>query len=96
MLDINKIDNIYTLTERLIAQNDDNLLKIKNLESRCKELELKIQEKDNLIRDIKDKNKDLKLQGIQSNLNAEDKKILKSRLNELIKDVDRCIVTLSN
>jgi GTPase involved in cell partitioning and DNA repair len=95
LLDIDKISSIHKLSKQLIAKNQADVLKIKELEKRCKALELNLKDKNLEIKEIKEKNKDLKLQGVQSNLNSEDKRVLKSRLSELIKDVDRCIETLS-
>lgn len=88
------IQRLYTKMESLIAKyeamNEQHQLSLNRIEELSKELELQEQ----AIKQLEDKNKILKLStSIQSEQG--DNKAARKKINELVREIDKCIALLN-
>lgn len=89
------IDDLARRVERLaLAQSD---LKIENAQLRAKNLELNqmITDQKNVLSKLEEQNKVVKIAKAVTD-DDEDRKEQRKRLNELVREVDKCIALLNN
>lgn len=95
-----RIVDLHTKVSKILAHQQSLELEIKNLKFANQQFEVKIQEKNAEIEDLNNKNKILKLaKNISADKNEsteiEKNTELKRKINEYIKEVDKCIAMLN-
>ena len=81
---------VEKLVERYRASETTNL----SLNQQLSSLQLQLEENKNRISDLKEKNKILKLSA-SLQAKGEDTKATKQQINELVREVDKCIALLN-
>lgn len=81
---------VEKLVERFRASETTNL----SLNQQLSSLQLQLEENRNRISDLKEKNKILKL-SVSLQGKGEDTKATKQQINELVREVDKCIALLN-
>ena len=89
------IQNIRNKTEKLVANNQSLRNDILKLNNRVNELEKLLILQRETIKDLEEKNKMLKIANSLSS-DSEDKKALKLKINEFIREIDRSMSLLND
>ena len=89
------IQNIRNKTEKLLANNQSLRNDILKLNNRVNELEKLLILQRETIKDLEEKNKMLKIANSLSS-DSEDKKALKLKINEFIREIDRSMSLLND
>ncbi|MBL7810662.1 MAG: hypothetical protein JNL57_00445 [Bacteroidetes bacterium] len=89
-----RLTRIREAVERLLSENNELKAAEKQLNDRIQELEKTIELQKNTIADLTDRNKMIKLAKNLS-LTGSDHFDMKIKINELVRDIDRCIDLLN-
>ncbi len=92
---LDKIRNISAKVEKLVAANAHLKEEIKKLRTNNQSLKQKIDEQSAQIKDLEENMKLLRAAQFAVGLDTDDKALLKKKLNEFIRDLDRSINLLS-
>ena len=88
------IDRLQQKVEKLVERYRASEATILSLNQQLSSLQLQLEEKQNRISDLKEKNKILKLSASLQG-KGEDTKATKQQINELVREVDKCIALLN-
>ncbi len=88
------VDLLETNLSSVLLKYDDLKEENKLLKQRSEELELQVSNKQQLINDLKQKEESLKIANTIVG-SKEDKHLAKLKINTLIRDIDKCIIQLS-
>ena len=92
-----KINDIYLKIEKILLLHEQLKTNYSKLTSENNELKNKISEQTNLINQLEDKNKILQLaKTITKNEPEQTGQNLKPRINELIREIDKCVALLNS
>ena len=91
---LEKVDLLEDKLTKLILRQEQLLEENNSLSSRVVSLEKNLSEKESFIKDLEDKYQSLKVANAMVG-SKEDKHLTKIKINTLIREIDKCIVQLS-
>ncbi len=91
---LEKVDLLEDKLTKLILKQEQLLEENKSLSGRLVFLEKNLSEKESFIKDLEDKYQSLKVANAMVG-SKEDKHLTKIKINTLIREIDKCIVQLS-
>ena len=91
---LEKVDLLEDKLTKLILKQEQLLEENKSLSGRVVSLEKNLSEKESFIKDLEDKYQSLKVANAMVG-SKEDKHLTKIKINTLIREIDKCIVQLS-
>lgn len=89
------IKQLLEKTKLLVEKYQQQVKKNNELEIQLAELKLKLGQQDEIIKDLKERNKILKLAKSLNENADENISGIKLKINELVKEIDKCVALLN-
>lgn len=89
------VEEIQEKVKTLVSQREEAYSKIKNLSDAVQSMEEQLLEKNNLLMELEQKYKVMKMAKSLEGGEVDNNKDLKLKINEMVKEIDKCIALLN-
>jgi uncharacterized coiled-coil DUF342 family protein len=89
------VEEIQEKVKTLVSQREEAYSKIKNLRDAVQSMEEQLLEKNNLLMELEQKYKVMKMAKSLEGGEVDNNKDLKLKINEMVREIDKCIALLN-